>query len=221
MFLGSFLKDTHGLEFSIYDYLIFICNDLYFVFFIIFLTTMILLYKIIDNIPLKKYLIMKFTSRKVWFLNNMLYIIIFDFLLILFIVIGSIFQSINKTSFINSWSKYGLYKYKNTSLINYTPLNITLKCLLLIFVYVFTIGVFMLMLSLYLKKSEFAIVLILIFNLSNIGIFLAKAKKLYCVSMVNNTLLIYQNNLYPWIYWILLITLLITLSLYKLKKIDF
>lgn len=218
---SSFLKDVHGLNFNIYDYLNYIFNDFTFVFWGLFITTIMVLYNLIDSAPLKRYLVMKFSSRKTFILTNILYIITYDFLLIISILIISVLQLINKTSFINRWSQYGLYKYKNTNLINYSPFNLTIKNLLAVFMYLFIIGIFMVVINLYFKKAPFVIIATLFFNLFGIVVLLAKLRKLYPISIVHNTLLIYRANLHPYIFWIFLSAVFILLSVYRVKKFDF
>ncbi len=224
----EFLLDTN-LEKNFFDYILFIFNDFFVLFYMISVVFMIIMYPIAQ---IKREMVIRFQDRKDWFKTAVGCVFMIALIMMAVLLIIMLLQALITLKFNNGWSEYALYKYAKyemeLSLMN--PLSLVLSNLLLVFLYLSTLGLIFFVSNIYIGNSVFALLITIGINCGSIIIFLSRLSSFYFITFVNNTIFFdnflskSSNNIgfiYSLAYWLILIGLLLLGGRSKVCKLDF
>ncbi|QAA32902.1 hypothetical protein [Clostridium manihotivorum] len=233
----DFLKNFAGYkDVSVYDYMIFLFNQYIFLVFFLDLFFLAIIKNFISKNSFSKYLILKFSNRKQLFINNIVAIAITSFLYVLIAVLIVIIQGGFNLRVSNNWTTVSSLSAKitQTEVSGYfkavSPLVACLLNYLLTSLYILFIGIVFYVSSLYFRKTIIPFVISIGFIVIGVTAYTGSVQSAVKFSLCENAMIYSQvwastNFLYQigfkLIFWLITISALIALGLYRVKRVDF
>lgn len=219
-----FVQFGEGLHQNIYDYLLYIFNDYFNVFYFLLFVYLVMMYPLSPTSSFNQYVIMRFRSRGQWYRASVTSISMVSISLLLSILVICILQSLITLGFENQWSEYADSVNKNRAEIQ--PLIVVSGKLLLIFLYTFSMGIIFFTVNLWLKNAIASFLLTYGLNVVTILIYSNHITTFYFLTFVRHVLIRQgYHNFYNHLgvsigYWLSFIVLFLFIGWLGLRKID-
>lgn len=229
-FFNEFVKEIGSCPCSAIEFIIYIFNNFFFIFYISYFIVFYIYNKQINNTVAENYLRVKFKSRKKYLIRNIsnIFIIVIGYILLIMII--CLIQSLLNLDFNNNWSEYSISLYsRNSSLLDKQPLIIMILSILKTSMYLFILVIIVEMTNMFFRYKIFGFIVAIICNVFNIAIYLYRIRPFLKFSLCPNILINSSNwsidfnitTIYSFIYLISIITLVLFISLKRINKIDF
>lgn len=228
LLIGNFLVETEKMQSNVIDYILYLFNDFYFIFFLSYILISILIFPININLHIDKYIYIRYQSRKKWFMSRIFIISFCLMILIMTIILISLIQLISRLKKITIWTQFGVYYFSNIHLFYESPLVAVIISIVLVYLYLFSLSLISFVSGLFFSKKIFGFFLAITLNLANILIYLNNIKILSEFGFCINTILSFQfsrqisfgGTVFSIFYWLIIIIVTIIWGLIKINNMD-
>ncbi len=226
--IRNFLLKTNKMQTNIIDYILYLFNDFYFIFFLSYTLISIFIFRLNYTHDIDNYIYIRYKNRKEWFINRILKIAFCVLAFIITILLISSVQLFTYFKGITTWTEFGNNYFPNIQLIVKSPITAVIISISLVYLYLFALSLISFTSGLFFNKSIYGFFLAIILNLTNMLVYLNRIKSLLEFTFCTNTLLIDQYNrqidtdkiMFSLLYWSVIIIITIILGVMRIKNMD-
>ncbi|GAB2562154.1 hypothetical protein [Gracilibacillus alcaliphilus] len=228
----TLLIENHSNEKNIYDLFIEITR-FHSLSYLIIPTFLIVLTVYFSQGKVQNYLAFRFQNKKQWYHMNLVCIAQLTIGFLLIVVAIMLVQSLFVFSFKNKWSDFALnyYTYHSDFLMNFSPFAYSIATFILVGLHLFLFGLIFYFIFIWTRNPMISLLFVILLNVMNIAITLGKLDSLapfFFTDHVNIMQYIYKFDLnqysFPYsifIYWLILILIIYSISRFLLDRVDF
>lgn len=229
LLVSNFLVETDKMQANVIDYILYLFNDFYFIFFLSYILISILIFPLNLNLHIDKYIYIRYQSRKKWFMSRIFLISFCSMIFIMTIVLISLIQLISRFKEITTWTQFGSYYFSDIyPFYELSPLSAVIISVALVYLYLFSLSLISFVSGLFFSKKIYGFFLAITLNLANILIYLNNIKILSEFGFCLNTILSFQNSrrisfgntVFSIFYWLFIIFVTTILGLIKINNMD-
>lgn len=226
--IKNFFLETNNLKINIIDYILYLFNDFYFIFFLSYILISVFMFRIYLNSDIDEYIYIRYRNRNRWLINRILYISVCVLVFIMMLLFVNFIQLFIYFKGIATWTDFGENYFSNIYSIVKSPIIAVVISISLVYLYLFSLSLIAFTGGLFFKKKIYGFFFAVILNLLNMLIYLNGIKSISEISFCTNTILLYQYNrqiqfdkiVFSVVYWLIIIAIAIILSLIRIKNID-